>query len=84
MKLTWTTSNASEVKLSVDPQGADPLDRIYLENLELDGSETVNYGCDPPNQDNTGSKYHEYVLIASEGNQVKTRSIKVFVLQIPD
>ena len=81
--LHWTTSFASEVKLSVDPMGGDPLEHIYSQGLALDGSEQLNYGCTPPNEDSSGSKYHEYVLIAIEGNVVKTKSIKVYVLSIP-
>jgi hypothetical protein len=82
--LSWTTSRASEVRIAVDPVGEDPMDHIYAQGLpEDDSSDPIFYPCDPPNQDQSGSKYHEYVLIAIEGNRVTTKSIKVFVLTPP-
>jgi hypothetical protein len=81
--LTWTTSRASEVRIAIDPQGDDPLNHIYEQGLPPDGSAaSIPYSCQPPNEQN-GAKYHEYVLIAIEGGAHVTRSMKLFMLQIP-
>jgi len=79
VKLSWTTTNADRVDIAVDPQGGNPLQHLYADHLALDGSIVLSYGCNPPNQDGTGAKYHEYVVIAYRGGSYVYHSISVFV-----
>jgi hypothetical protein len=79
VKLTWLTTNADRVDIAVDPQGESPLQHIYVDHQALDGYLDLAYPCSPPNQDNTGAKYHEYVVIAYRGSAYVYKSIWVFV-----
>ena len=81
--LSWSTTNATKTAISIDPQGGDPRTQLYLTDENPDGGADVPFGCSPPNDNGTGSKYHEYVLIAYRSGFTVTRSIQVYVLTTP-
>jgi len=77
--LTWTTSNADEVRISLDPGPQKPIDAVYESGLLPDSSLSgLSYGCNPTYSDANGG-YHEYVVIAVRGKSYSWRSIKVYV-----
>lgn len=61
VKITWTASGTSGVRISIDPPSpGDAYDSGYAD-YPVSGSAEVPFACDPPNHDASGD-YHLYVV----------------------
>lgn len=79
VKLTWTASNTSGVRLSIDPPAPNNAYDYGYDDYPATGSAEVPFTCDPPNSDTKGA-YHLYVVTtAHEGGYFAYRFIKVYV-----
>lgn len=77
--LSWTASNTTGVRLSIDPPAPnDAYDHGY-DDYPADGSADVPFTCDPPSSDATGD-YHLYVVTTLHDNgRFAWRYIRVYL-----
>lgn len=79
IKLTWTASNTSGVRISIDPPAPNKAYDYGYDDYPASGSAEVPFTCDPPNTDDRG-KYHLYVATTiHDGGYFAYRFIKVYV-----
>lgn len=79
VKLTWTASNTTCVRLSIDPPAPNNAYDYGYDDYPANGSAEVPFTCDPPNTDDRGA-YHLYVVTtAHDGGYFAYRYIKVYI-----
>jgi hypothetical protein len=61
IKLTWTASGTTGVRISIDPPSPDVAYDYGYADAAASGSAIVPFACDPPKHDATGH-YHLYVV----------------------
>jgi len=61
VKITWTASGTTGVRISIDPPSADTAYDFGYGDYPASGSAEVPFACDPPNHDANGD-YHLYVV----------------------
>jgi hypothetical protein len=61
IRLTWSASGTSGVRISIDPPSADVAYDYGFADYAAAGSAVVPFACNPPNHDATGD-YHLYVV----------------------
>lgn len=77
--LTWTSSNTSGVRLSVDPPAPNTAYSYGYADYGPAGSADLPFTCDPPNQDPSGL-YHLYVATTiHDGGYFAWRLVKVYI-----
>ncbi|MEO8272734.1 MAG: zinc ribbon domain-containing protein [Chloroflexota bacterium] len=77
--LTWTASNTTGVRLSIDPPAPNTAYDYGYDDYAASGSADVPFTCDPPNSDSVGA-YHLYVATtAHDGGYFAWRTVKVYV-----
>jgi hypothetical protein len=76
--LSWTATNVSGVRLSIDPPSPAEAYAYGFFDYPAVGSADVPFTCNPPNQDPTGY-YHLYVLTTLHtSGYYQDRYIKVY------
>jgi hypothetical protein len=75
--LTWTTTNISGVRLSIDPPTAAGAYNYGYGDYPANGSADLPFACDPPNHDDVGY-YHLYVLTIHTSTFSSYRFIKIY------
>lgn len=79
IRLKWTASNTTGVRLSIDPPAANKAYDYGYDDYEAIGSADVPFTCDPPKSD-SGGAYHLYVATTvHDGGYFAWRLIKVYV-----
>lgn len=79
IKLKWSASNTTGVRLSIDPPAANDAYDYGYDDYPAQGEAEVPFTCDPPNSDSGGS-YHLYVATTlHDGGRWAYRFIKVYV-----
>jgi hypothetical protein len=79
VKLTWTASNTSGVRISIDPPAPNNAYDYGYDDYPASGSAEVPFTCDPPNTDDRGD-YHLYVVTTvHDGGYFAYRYIKVYL-----
>lgn len=77
--LTWTASNTTGVRLSIDPPTPNTAYDYGYDDYPATGSADLPFTCDPPSSD-SGGAYHEYVATTvHEGGRYAWRFIKVYL-----
>jgi len=77
--LTWTASNATGIRLSIDPPAPDNAYDYGYEDFGPEGSADVPFTCDPPNTDSNGA-YHLYVATTlHDGGRWGYRYTKIYI-----
>jgi hypothetical protein len=61
IRLTWTASGTTGVRISIDPPSPDVAYDYGFGDYPASGSAVVPFACDPPNHDSNGD-YHLYVV----------------------
>ena len=61
IRLTWTASGTTGVRISIDPPSPDVAYDYGYADYPVSGSAVVPFACDPPNHDANGD-YHLYVV----------------------
>jgi hypothetical protein len=61
IKLTWTASNTTGVRVSIDPPSPAEAYGYGYADYGVSGTAVVPFACDPPNHDANGN-YHLYVV----------------------
>jgi hypothetical protein len=79
VKLTWTASNTSGVRISIDPPAPNKAYDYGYDDYPPTGSAEVPFTCDPPNSDTNGA-YHLYVATTiHDGGYFAYRFIRVYL-----
>lgn len=78
--LTWTASNTTGVRLSIDPPSPNTAYDFGYDDYAATGSADLPFTCDPPSSD-SGGAYHVYVATtAHDANRhFAWRFIKVYI-----
>lgn len=77
--LEWTASNATGVRLSIDPPAPNDAYDYGYADYAADGEADVPFTCDPPNSDANGA-YHLYVVTTLHDNgRFAWRLIRVYI-----
>lgn len=77
--LTWTASNTTGVRLSIDPPAPNKAYDYGYHDYAASGSADLPFTCDPPGSDSRG-EYHQYVATTiHDGGYFAWRFIKVYL-----
>lgn len=77
--VSWSASNATGVRLSIDPPAPNNAYGNGYADYPAVGSDDVPFTCDPPNSDATG-KYHLYVVTTlHDSGHYAYRYMKVYL-----
>lgn len=79
IRLTWTSSNTTGVRLSIDPPAPNTAYDYGYGDYPADGSAELPFTCDPPNSDGNG-EFHLYVATTiHDGGRFAWRFIRVYI-----